>query len=122
LERFVAMFRDGGFEGRLLALANQTVLNYATGFAAFESRGVSGPITEGRTTEELQALAGSMIGSLPPDRFPTLVSIAADLGSMTDDESFEFGLARLLDGLEISLERRRQPKAPAVADEASSRR
>ena len=104
-EQFVSIFRSAGFEGKALALANQTVLNYASGFAVFEARGVSGPITEGRTVEEVQAITGSMLASLPPERFPTLLSILADMATITDDESFEFGLGRLLDGLELELAR-----------------
>jgi hypothetical protein len=113
-ERFVSIFADAGFQGRALALANQTVLNYATGFAVFESRGVSGPITEGRTLEEVQALMSSMLRALPPDRFPTLVSIADDMAALSNDDSFEYGLGRLLDGLEMELARTRSAGDTAV--------
>ncbi len=106
-ERFITIFHEAGFEGRELALANQVVLNYATGYAVFEARGVTGPLAEGRSVEEVQALTGQMLAGLPAERFPTLLSIAADMGRLSADESFEYGLARILDGLELELERHR---------------
>jgi AcrR family transcriptional regulator len=45
---------------------------------------------------------------LPPDEFPVLTSAAAEMaGTLAGQESFEYGLDRLLDGIEAQVERTR---------------
>ena len=41
--------------------------------------------------------------SLPPGQYPHLVELADELTSRTAEEEFEFGLACLLDGVELRL-------------------
>lgn len=107
VDHLVGVFRGAGFDGRDLVLAYSTVLNFAVGFAVFEVRGVSGSMAEGRTLDELQEVMAAMLSSLPVGRFPNIVAMAPAMIGMTDDDQFEFGLRRLLDGLEADLERRR---------------
>jgi TetR/AcrR family tetracycline transcriptional repressor len=105
VDYLLGIFRAAGFGGRDLVLAYQSVLNFGVGFAVFEARPLSGAITEGRTPEELGRMVSEMLTSLPRDRFPNLPDCAADMQAVTDDDYFEYGLQRLLDGLELELGR-----------------
>jgi AcrR family transcriptional regulator len=51
--------------------------------------------------------------SLPADRYPHLVELADALTSRTATEEFEFGLACLLDGVELRLQQARTRRHPA---------
>lgn len=50
--------------------------------------------------------------ALPAEQFPQLVELADALTSRTGTEEFEFGLACLLDGVELRLRRATEPKSP----------
>jgi hypothetical protein len=49
--------------------------------------------------------------TLPADRFPNLVPLAPRFLEASDDHRFEYGLERLLDGLEVELARLTGPGA-----------
>ena len=77
------------------------------GPAIMESRALSGPEAEGKTAEEVQAMFVGMLGSLPPDEFPNLVRFIpdSDVAQISEDGQFDYGLERLLDGMEADLAR-----------------
>ncbi len=106
IEHLLAILRSAGFEGVDLGLAYQSVLNYGGGFAVFESRPITGA-GEGKSAEELQALIGNMLRSLPADRFPNLVALPDAVMGMMPDAQFEYGLQRMLDGMELDVARKR---------------
>lgn len=91
-ERGLAILRDAGFSNRDAARAYRTLFVYTFGFAAF------GPETGGEAEAELTREA---LSSLPPERYPVLADCAGEAtAAMSDRTVFEFGLDRLLDGLE----------------------
>ncbi len=107
VDRFVGIFRTAGFEGREVVLAYNAVLNYTAGFAVLQAREMSGMMTEGRSLEEIQRQTADMLGSLPPPLYSNIVAMVPAMLEVSDDDQFEFGLARLLDGLELTGSSRR---------------
>jgi TetR/AcrR family tetracycline transcriptional repressor len=73
---------------------------FVTGFVLDETLGR--PSAE-LTAEEVQAQMSAGFGSLPPERYPTLVALADHLGKVDLERAFGFGLRALLDGLEARL-------------------
>jgi AcrR family transcriptional regulator len=111
-ERVMGILIDAGFDHRTTSLASGSVMNYAAGFAVFESRspGGWGEAPEGR--EVVEAVM-AYFASLPADRYPTMRAVAAI--PISEDDQFEYGLARLLDGLESDLAH--PERRPAAGDE-----
>ena len=87
---------------RSTSLASGGLINYASGFALFESRGTGGD----PDSPEAKATADAVMAyfrALPRARYPNLLAVAAL--DITEDEQFEYGLQRLLDGFEADLHR-----------------
>jgi AcrR family transcriptional regulator len=75
--------------------AFRTLFLYTFGFAAF--------VTEGGR-EERRAQVRAAFAVLPPEDYPLLTSSVEELADVLGgDEQFEFGLARVLDGIEARL-------------------
>jgi TetR/AcrR family tetracycline transcriptional repressor len=55
----------------------------------------------GATPEEAVAEARVQLSQLPADRYPNVRELAGYIAGPGMDERFAFGLARLLDGLEV---------------------
>jgi AcrR family transcriptional regulator len=95
-EAGMRILRDAGFSRQLAARAYRVLFIYTFGFAAF------GPDHGGESDRERTRAA---LAELPADRYPVLVDAAAEAAEVMGDEAvFEFGLERLLDGLEVLLE------------------
>jgi AcrR family transcriptional regulator len=92
LERHLAILVAAGLPPRVLSLAADMFALYVGGFAFEES-------LRGDASADPEQLA-EYFRSLPPDQFPTLVSLAEDLTAGDADERFEFGLELLVRGLE----------------------
>lgn len=107
IEYLLAVLREAGFEGTSLTLAFSAILNFAMGTAIMEARGLTGPEGEGKSQEEVQAIFVGMLASLPEDEFPNLRRFIPDSNyeEISEDAQFEYGLQRLLDGLETDLAR-----------------
>ncbi len=103
VEALLSVLRPAGFEGKTLLLAYGAVLNHGYSYAASEAAYVVASPNAGR--EQVRAMAEALVTSLPADRFPNLVAAAPAMATLTPDEQFEFGLQRLLDGLEALLAR-----------------
>jgi AcrR family transcriptional regulator len=108
VEEIVGILRSAGFEGPRLVLAYVTVFNWASAFVVFEARQGA---PKGMTDAEMQAAFADALRRLPPDRFPNLLSTVEDTARLGGDDQFEYGLARLLDGIELELERSRASTA-----------
>jgi AcrR family transcriptional regulator len=108
VEEIVGILRTAGFEGPRLVLAYVTVFNWASAFVVFEARQGA---PKGMTDAEMQAAFADALRRLPPDRFPNLLSTVEDTARLGGDDQFEYGLARLLDGIELELERSRTSTA-----------
>jgi hypothetical protein len=53
----------------------------------------------------MQSAFADALRQLPPDRFPNLLATVDDTARTSGDDQFEYGLARLLDGIALDLER-----------------
>jgi len=100
-ERVMGILRGAGFDDRTTSLASGALINYASGFALFESRS-----PDPSDTEAAKARADAVMAyfrALPKERYPNLLAVARI--AIDEDDQFEFGLQRLLDGFEADRER-----------------
>ena len=104
-EHVMAILRGAGFDARGASLASGALISFASGFALFEARspGGSGDAPE---TVELARSVMAYFKSLSPDRYPNMLEAAAVRISEVDQ--FEYGIARLLDGIEADRVRRQR--------------
>jgi AcrR family transcriptional regulator len=99
-ERVMGILLEAGFDHRRTSMGSGAVINYASGFAIFESRMPEAAAQE-PAAEELAAAVMAYLESLPEERYPNMRAVAQV--TITETEQFEFGLQRLLDGLEANL-------------------
>jgi AcrR family transcriptional regulator len=101
-EALLAILLAGGLSRTAAGLAVDLVTLYPTAVAfedaVWSGRGAAGdgPATEREVVDRVRAT----YAALPTDRFPLLVSMAADLTAGEGDARFEFGLAVLVAGLD----------------------
>ncbi len=77
------------------AHAFRLLFTYSFGFAAF---------SPADAVEQDRAAARVAIAALAPDDYPALTGAAAEAAeAMGGEEAFEYGLERILDGLELRL-------------------
>jgi AcrR family transcriptional regulator len=96
-EAGMRILRGAGFSRRDAARAYRTLFIYTFGFAAF------GPWNGGEAERDQTIRA---VAALPAERYPALTDAAAEAAeAMADERVFEFGLDRLLDGLETALDK-----------------
>jgi hypothetical protein len=107
MDHLIGIFRSAGFDGAALGLAYQTLLSFASGFAVLESRPVTGQGVEGRSVQEIRAMVAGMAASVPAGRYPNVAGLPGVVAELTVDDQFEYGLARLLDGMEADQDRSR---------------
>jgi AcrR family transcriptional regulator len=94
-EAALRILRDAGFDRREATLAFRLLFSYSLGFAAF---------SPAEAVEEDRAAAGEALRALPPGEYPELTSTWAEAAqAMGGEEAFEYGLERILDGLESRL-------------------
>ena len=105
----MAVLHDAGFDARTISMASGALINYASGFALFELKSPGGD----SSSPEAKAMAEAVMAyfrALPPERYPNLLAVAGE--NVSDDDAFEYGLQRLLDGFEADrLRAQRPPKA-----------
>jgi TetR/AcrR family tetracycline transcriptional repressor len=107
-ERVMAILHDAGFDARTTSLASGALINYASGFALFEAKA---PGSAEPGSAEAKAMADAVMAyfrALPPERYPNLLAVAGE--DVTEDEQFEYGLERILDGFEADLVRTPTPR------------
>jgi hypothetical protein len=93
---------DAGFGPREAAYAGLLLNDYVVTFALEEAQAAS---VAGSPSEAASAGAHSWAESLPPDRYPSMIALAAYLGEPDLDERFWFGVEILRSGLERLLAR-----------------
>src|SRR5262245_18869138 len=103
---------DAGFDERRASMASGALVNYAAGFAMFESKSPGG-YGDSPEAREMAKAVMEYFAALPKDRYLTM-SRAAQL-RISEEDQFEYGLERLLDGLEQDL-----PREPLASDDAGS--
>jgi AcrR family transcriptional regulator len=108
-EAFLAPLHAGGLPPRETGLAFSLLYDYTVGFA------LSGPtsineqrLRDGATRTRLH----TFLRSLPPDRFPALVALGAQVWVDNRDERFTAGLDTLIDGLQAERRRRQRNHQP----------
>ncbi|MEV5505357.1 TetR/AcrR family transcriptional regulator [Streptomyces orinoci] len=100
MERLLATLRGAGFSGPDAANAAYTLSTWVQGFVIHEAVPMSAAEERGATPEQASEEARQRLAALPADRYPHLVELAGEISGPGMDTRFEFGLARLLDGLE----------------------
>jgi AcrR family transcriptional regulator len=98
-EWLLALLRGAGIPDRPAALAGDLLGLYVGAFAYEESLGVASPDGRERPVEEIVAMIGGYFASLPPDRFPNIAAVGAELTSGGPDDRFAFGMDVLIEGL-----------------------
>jgi AcrR family transcriptional regulator len=94
-EAGLRILRGAGFDTREATLSFRLVFSYIFGFAAF---------SPAEAVEEDRAAAAAAIRALPPDEYPELAAASEEAAAaMGGEEAFEYGLDRILDGLEARL-------------------
>ena len=97
VEAGLGILDEAGFEPEEAAVAFRTVITYTYGFELFSGS---------RSTTAAREGTRRALESLPADRFPRLVDNAGPFAAaMGSTEAFDYGLQRILDGLEASLVR-----------------
>jgi len=103
MEGVLEALADAGFGGRQRALAYAALTGYAISQAVLQARkSPNSPAGRATAGDQLQHL-GSLLSQVPRGRFPSVFESAADLAALTDEEAFDYGLQRMLDGLEAEL-------------------
>ena len=109
-EAFLAPLQAAGFGDREAGLAFFLLVDYTVGFAVSSPRTA---VNEQRVRDTaIRAQLHEFFRSLPPDRFPALVTLGEHVWVDNRDERFTAGLDVLVDGLEHA---RHAPHRPADA-------
>ncbi len=94
-EHGVRALVDAGFSTREATYAFRLLFTYTFGFAAF---------SPADALEQDRVAARVAIAALPPAEYPALTAAAAEAAeAMGGEEAFDYGLDRILDGLEARL-------------------
>lgn len=97
-ETGVTILRRAGFGRRDAARAFRLLFTYVFGYVSF---------SPDETAERARRDSFAATAGLPPDEYPTLVEASEELAeAMAGQETFDFGLDRIIDGLEAHLESR----------------
>lgn len=99
IEWHLSLLRMGGLSERVTALAGDLVFLYIAAFAYEEYLRTSDPADGETASHDFVDELREYFASLPPDRFPNVVSLAVPLTEGGPDERFEFGIEVLIDGL-----------------------
>jgi TetR/AcrR family transcriptional regulator, tetracycline repressor protein len=100
-EAGLRILREAGFGNRDAARAWRALLSYTLGFQGFAAADASGDWAQRVRTA---------IASLAPEDYPMLAANAdAVIAVLVADSEFDWGLERLLDGLELTLDRAAAP-------------
>jgi AcrR family transcriptional regulator len=95
-EGMLAILRAGGLPDRTAATASHLSSVIVNAFALEDVAPLGGAEA---TPEEVGAMIGGYLASLPADRFPNLIAVASDLGADDLDTRFELLLDIFVDGL-----------------------
>jgi AcrR family transcriptional regulator len=100
-EAGMRVLESAGFDKRQAARAYESLLVYTLGFATFCSP---------ESAEAVKRQARAALAVLPPEEYPAVTGAGRELTeTLFGDAQFEFGLERLLDGLEAVLSASKRP-------------
>ena len=115
-EAFLSPLQAAGFGDREAGLAFFLLVDYTVGFAV---SGTSTSINEQRVRDAAtRTQLHQFFRSLPPERFPALVTLGEHVWLDNRDERFTAGLDILVDGLEHA---QRSPHRPALGGRPTTR-
>lgn len=98
-ERAIAILRAGGLPPRLAVRGSLLLISTVNGFTIDET-GVGGTGPDGAApAADAAAAASGYLATLPPERFPNLVSLAREYAETDRDERFELLIDIFVDGL-----------------------
>ena len=97
IEWQLELLRGAGLPDPVAALTGDLLALYVGAFVYEES--LPAPAPEGDLAADMAAMIRDYFGSLPPDRFPHTVDLAAELARADRDERFEFGMDLIVRGL-----------------------
>lgn len=103
MERVLGILDVAGFSGRQRALAYGALTGYCVGQAVMEARKSPTDGDEPTAAGDHLRRLGTLLKGAPRGRYPNVFAGAADIAALTDAEQFEYGLQRMLDGLEADL-------------------
>jgi AcrR family transcriptional regulator len=98
-ERLLAILRAGGLPDALAVAGSQLLMIVVNGFSLEENVSLKSPGGGDASPEEVVKMVRDYFGSLPPERFPNLVAIAAEFTDADMDARFELLLDLFVDGL-----------------------
>jgi len=105
IEQVLHALKGAGFSPAMIADGSFVMNSYVVGFVLDETLGhPRDAAAAARRREE----AKRWFKSLPPKEYPTLIALADKLINSPADRRFELGLRALLDGLELSLSKKRK--------------
>jgi AcrR family transcriptional regulator len=94
-ERSLRILRDAGFDVREGTAAFRLLFTYTFGFAA---------LSPAEATDADRRAASAALAALPADEYPALAEAREEASrAMGGEEVFEYGLDRIIDGLEARL-------------------
>lgn len=99
LECILGVLRRGGLDGRDAAYALYALLTYVNGFVLFQSSALSRAHARGAGRREVLGQLRERLADLPRGRYPHSAALAEELTAEDPAGRFDFGLARLIDGL-----------------------
>jgi AcrR family transcriptional regulator len=94
-ETGMTILRRAGFGRADAARAFRLLFTFVFGYVSF---------SPDETAEAARRESRAAVAALPPDEYPTLTETSEELaGAMAGEETFDFGLDRIIDGLEAHL-------------------
>jgi AcrR family transcriptional regulator len=94
-EAALGILQGAGFDRAEATQAYRLLFTYTFGFAG---------LSPDQTAEQTRRQVAAAIVALPPEDYPNLTAAAAEASTaMAGEEQFEYGLERILDGLEARL-------------------
>jgi hypothetical protein len=94
----MGILHEAGFDSREAAQVFRLLFTYIFGFAG---------LSPDQTAAAARRQAQVAIAVLPPEDYPNLTAAAAEASmAMAGEEQFEYGLERILDGLQARLDQK----------------
>lgn len=102
-EVILGVLRRAGFSEKDTADSLYSLTQYVQGFVLHETSPLSADVARGADPVHFLEEARDRLSTLPPDEYPNVVAVGERLARKDIEERFNFGLERLLDGLQVRL-------------------